>query len=108
MEEVLTKLEEQKKAAADLAKAEKEAAKAEADAKVWFFVFVLFCFLFGFFFFFFVISSTPPTPQASLDELHAQEKAVADKIANLEKKSQEGGVVSRNKAKAELEQVCFH
>ena len=40
-----------------------------------------------------------------MDELHAQEKALADKIASLEKKSEEGGVVSRNRAKAELEQV---
>jgi hypothetical protein len=40
-----------------------------------------------------------------LEELHAQEKALADKIADLEKRSEEGGVVSRNKAKAELEQV---
>eukprot|EP00009_Paramoeba_aestuarina_P017790 CAMPEP_0201542652 /NCGR_PEP_ID=MMETSP0161_2-20130828/72152_1 /ASSEMBLY_ACC=CAM_ASM_000251 /TAXON_ID=180227 /ORGANISM="Neoparamoeba aestuarina, Strain SoJaBio B1-5/56/2" /LENGTH=301 /DNA_ID=CAMNT_0047950325 /DNA_START=70 /DNA_END=975 /DNA_ORIENTATION=+ len=56
-------------------KAEEEAAKAEAAAK------------------------------AALEELHAQEKAQADKIAELEKKSETGGVVSRNKAKAELEQV---
>mmetsp|Transcript_9913 Transcript_9913/g.13363 ORF Transcript_9913/g.13363 Transcript_9913/m.13363 type:complete len:315 (-) Transcript_9913:53-997(-) len=75
LDEVLAKLEEQKAAAARLAKAEADAAKAEAEAK------------------------------AALDELHAQEKALADKIASLEKKSEEGGVVSRNKAKAELEQL---
>lgn len=40
-----------------------------------------------------------------MQELQAQEKAVADKIADLQKKSEEGGVVSRNKAKAELEQL---
>jgi hypothetical protein len=43
--------------------------------------------------------------KAALEELEAQEKALADKIATLTKKSEEGGVVSRNKAKAELEQL---
>jgi len=75
LDELLTKLEEQKAAATRLAAAEAEAAKAEEEAR------------------------------AALDELQAQEKALADKIASLEKKSEEGGVVSRNKAKAELEQL---
>ena|SRR3990167_4865968 len=42
--------------------------------------------------------------EAALKELQAQEKAYNDKKADLEKKSEEGGVVSRNKAKAELAQ----
>jgi chromosome segregation ATPase len=75
LDEVLAKLEEQKAAAQRLAKAEADAAEAEAEAK------------------------------AALDELHKQEKELADKIADLEKRSSEGGVVSRNKAKAELEQL---
>jgi len=75
LDDLLAKLEEQKIAVAKSEKAELEAAKAEEEAK------------------------------AALDELHAQEKALADKIASLEKKSEEGGVVSRNKAKAELEQL---
>jgi len=75
LDDVLAKLEEQKAATVKLEKAEAEAAKAEEEAK------------------------------AALNELHAQEQALADKIALLEKKSEEGGVVSRNKAKAELEQL---
>ena len=43
--------------------------------------------------------------QAALAEVHAQEKAYNDKKADLEKKSQEGGVVSRNKAANELAQL---
>merc|ERR1712108_97898 len=42
--------------------------------------------------------------EAALAELHAQEKAYNDKKEALEKKSEEGGVVSKNKAKAELAQ----
>ena len=41
---------------------------------------------------------------AALAELQAQEKAYNDKKTDLERKSEEGGVVSRNKAKAELAQ----
>ncbi|KAH3765414.1 TolA protein [Pelomyxa schiedti] len=41
--------------------------------------------------------------KTALAELQAQEKAYTDKIETLERKSQEGGVVSRNKALAELE-----
>ena len=37
--------------------------------------------------------------------LSFQEKAYNDKIASLEEKSQNGGLVSRNKAKHELAQV---
>lgn len=43
--------------------------------------------------------------KSALAELQSQEKAYADKLSELEKKSQEGGVVSRNKAIAELEQL---
>src|SRR3990167_2283278 len=42
--------------------------------------------------------------EAALAEVHAQEQAYNAKKADLEKKSEEGGVVSRNKAKAELAQ----
>jgi len=42
--------------------------------------------------------------ESALSELHAQEDAYNSKTALLEKKSEEGGVVSRNKAKAELAQ----
>merc|ERR1712232_879307 len=42
--------------------------------------------------------------EAALAELKAQEKAYNDKKLDLEKKSQEGGVVSRNKAANELAQ----
>jgi len=42
--------------------------------------------------------------EAALAEVHAQEKAYNDKKESLEKKSQEGGVVSRNKAANELAQ----
>jgi hypothetical protein len=42
--------------------------------------------------------------KAAAAELEAQENAYKQRIADLEKKSEEGGVVSRNKAKAELEQ----
>eukprot|EP01107_Rhizomastix_libera_P002526 TRINITY_DN1442_c0_g1_i1.p1 TRINITY_DN1442_c0_g1~~TRINITY_DN1442_c0_g1_i1.p1 ORF type:complete len:299 (-),score=107.40 TRINITY_DN1442_c0_g1_i1:83-979(-) len=43
--------------------------------------------------------------KAALEELHNQEKAYADKKTDLEKKSQEGGVVMRNKAANELQQL---
>ena len=42
--------------------------------------------------------------EAALQELHAQEDAYNSKKSDLERKSEEGGVVSRNKAKAELAQ----
>merc|ERR1712232_1477366 len=42
--------------------------------------------------------------EAALQELHAEEEAYNKKKADLEKKSQEGGVVSRNKAANELAQ----
>eukprot|EP01105_Mastigella_eilhardi_P015192 TRINITY_DN345_c0_g1_i3.p2 TRINITY_DN345_c0_g1~~TRINITY_DN345_c0_g1_i3.p2 ORF type:complete len:210 (-),score=91.83 TRINITY_DN345_c0_g1_i3:64-693(-) len=43
--------------------------------------------------------------KAALDELRAQEEAYATKIADLEKKSQEGSIVARNRAANELAQV---
>lgn len=43
--------------------------------------------------------------KAALAELEAQEKAFADKKADLEAKSETGGMVSRNKAKNELQQL---
>jgi len=43
--------------------------------------------------------------QAALAEVHAQEAAYNEKKADLERKSEEGGVVSKNKAKAELAQL---
>lgn len=43
--------------------------------------------------------------QAALAELKAQEDAYNQKKADLERRSEEGGVVSRNKAKAELAQL---
>jgi len=42
--------------------------------------------------------------EVALSALHAEEKAYNDKKIELEKRSEEGGVVSRNKAKAELAQ----
>jgi len=41
--------------------------------------------------------------KAALDDLHAQEAAYNNKTEELKKKSEQGGIVSRNKAKAELE-----
>lgn len=41
---------------------------------------------------------------AALAELHAQEKAFNDRTEDLKRKSEEGGIVSRNRAKNELEQ----
>merc|ERR1711879_555469 len=43
--------------------------------------------------------------EAALAEVKAQEDAYNGKIADCEKRSEEGGVVSRNKAKAELAQL---
>jgi len=43
--------------------------------------------------------------QAALAEVHAQEAEYHGKIADAERRSEEGGVVSRNKAKAELAQL---
>jgi len=42
--------------------------------------------------------------QKSLDEVHAQENAYNNRTNELKKKTEEGGVVSQNKAKAELAQ----
>jgi len=42
--------------------------------------------------------------EAALAEVHAQEEAYNNKKAELERKSEEGGVVSKNRAKAELAQ----
>lgn len=75
LDDVLARLEAQKEAARLSAEAEKAAQAAEQAAK------------------------------EALAELQAQEKAFQDKLADLEKKSNEGGVVSRNRAKAELEQL---
>eukprot|EP01089_Gocevia_fonbrunei_P012810 TRINITY_DN3122_c0_g2_i1.p1 TRINITY_DN3122_c0_g2~~TRINITY_DN3122_c0_g2_i1.p1 ORF type:complete len:229 (+),score=92.19 TRINITY_DN3122_c0_g2_i1:125-811(+) len=41
--------------------------------------------------------------QAAIDDLHSQEQAYKNKTEDLKKKSEEGGAVSRNRAKAELE-----
>jgi len=41
----------------------------------------------------------------ALAQLEGEEKAYNDRISDLEKRSQEGGIVSRNKAKNELEQA---
>src|SRR3990167_191286 len=43
--------------------------------------------------------------QAALDEVHNQESAYHGKIADCERRSQEGGVVQQNKARAELAQL---
>lgn len=43
--------------------------------------------------------------KAALAELEAEEKAFADKKADLQRRSEEGGLVSRNKAKNELQQL---
>merc|ERR1711862_880366 len=43
--------------------------------------------------------------EAALAEVKAQEDAYNGKIADCERRSEEGGVVSRNKAKAELAQL---
>merc|ERR1711941_73118 len=43
--------------------------------------------------------------EAALAEVKAQEDAYNGKIADCEKRSEEGGVVQRNKAKAELAQL---
>jgi chromosome segregation ATPase len=82
LDDVLKRLEDQKVLAANLAKAEAAAkvAKEEAAAAV-------------------------EEQKKAAAELQAQEQAFQKKIADLEKKSEEGGVVSRNKAKNELEQL---
>eukprot|EP00013_Stygamoeba_regulata_P022984 CAMPEP_0177645250 /NCGR_PEP_ID=MMETSP0447-20121125/9149_1 /TAXON_ID=0 /ORGANISM="Stygamoeba regulata, Strain BSH-02190019" /LENGTH=308 /DNA_ID=CAMNT_0019147721 /DNA_START=15 /DNA_END=941 /DNA_ORIENTATION=+ len=41
--------------------------------------------------------------EAALADLHAQEEAYNNKTADLKKKSEEGGVVSRNRAKVQLD-----
>jgi DNA repair exonuclease SbcCD ATPase subunit len=89
LDEVLQQLEHQKEVASKLAKAEKDAeaaVHAAQDAVK-------------------AAEDAVNEQKAAAAELDAQEKAYKDKIAQLEKKSEEGGVVSRNKAKAELEQV---
>jgi chemotaxis protein histidine kinase CheA len=75
LDDVLARLEAQKEAARKSAEAEKAAQDAEQAAK------------------------------EALAELQAQEKAFQEKLSSLEQKSNEGGVVSRNRAKAELEQL---
>jgi len=82
LDEVLAQLEQQKKVAAELAEAEKQAQAAKLVAE-----------------------EATNEQKAAAAELQAQEDAYNAKIATLEKKSQEGGVVSRNKAMAELQQV---
>jgi len=82
LDEVLEQLERQKVVAAELAAAEKEAKVAVAAAE-----------------------AAVAEQQKAADELQAQEDAYQAKIKALEKKSEEGGVVSRNKAKNELEQL---
>ena len=96
LDEVLDKLEAQKEVARKLAQAEKaaEAAVHAADEAV-------------------KVSEqavrasevAAEEQKAAAAELQAQEDAYQKKISDLEKKTQEGGVVSRNKAKNELEQV---
>ena len=96
LDEVLDQLEAQKAVAARLKAAEKDAEKAVADAEA-------------------AVKASDDAVKASevaaaeqkkaADELQAQEDAYQGKIAVLEKKSQEGGVVSRNKASNELAQV---
>eukprot|EP00211_Chloroparvula_japonica_P007796 CAMPEP_0119131118 /NCGR_PEP_ID=MMETSP1310-20130426/9491_1 /TAXON_ID=464262 /ORGANISM="Genus nov. species nov., Strain RCC2339" /LENGTH=314 /DNA_ID=CAMNT_0007121671 /DNA_START=57 /DNA_END=1001 /DNA_ORIENTATION=+ len=75
LDDVMKKLEASKKAAADAKAAEAAAAAAAEEAK------------------------------RSLAELQKQEEAYKNKCDTLRKKSEEGGVVSRNKAKNELEQL---
>jgi colicin import membrane protein len=82
LDEVLQQLENQKLVAAKLAQAEKEALAAVQAAE-----------------------AAVNEQKAAAAELQAQEDAYKKKIETLEKKSEEGGVVSRNKAKAELEQL---
>jgi DNA polymerase III gamma/tau subunit len=82
LDEVLEQLEKQKVVAAELAAAEKDAKAAVAAAE-----------------------AAVAEQQKAADELQAQEDAYKNKIDTLTKKSEEGGVVSRNKAKAELEQL---
>jgi multidrug efflux pump subunit AcrA (membrane-fusion protein) len=82
LDEVLKQLDHQKEVAVRLAKAEKEALAAVQAAE-----------------------EAVNEQKAAAAELQAQEDAYKRKISDLEKKSQEGGVVSRNKAKAELEQI---
>jgi len=82
LDEVLQQLEHQKEVAAKLSRAEKEAEQAVREAE-----------------------EAVKEQKAAATELEAQESAYKQKLADLEKRSGEGGVVSRNKAKAELEQV---
>jgi len=89
LDEVLQQLEHQKEVAAKLARAEKDAdvavhaaEQAVRDAE-----------------------EAVKEQKTAAAELEAQENAYKQRIADLQKKSEEGGVVSRNKAKAELEQV---
>jgi chemotaxis protein histidine kinase CheA len=89
LDAVLQQLENQKEVTARLAKAEKDAeaaVKAAQDAVK-------------------AAEDAVNEQKTAAAELEAQENAYKEKIAQLEKKSEEGGVVSRNKAKAELEQV---
>jgi len=82
LNEVMKALEHCKQTASAAAKAEVEAVNAENAAK-----------------------QAKAELEAALQELHAEEEAYNKKKADLEKKSQEGGVVSRNKAANELAQL---
>jgi len=89
LDAVLQQLEDQKVVAAKLAKAEEDARKAVSAAED-------------------AVRAAEEAvneQKAAVAELTAQETAYKNKIADLERKSEEGGIVSRNKAKAELEQV---
>jgi hypothetical protein len=82
LDDVLDRLEKQKVLAANLAHAEKAAKVAQDEA-----------------------AAAVEEQKKAAAELEAQEQAYKNKLATLEQKTQEGGVVSRNKAKAELEQL---
>jgi len=81
LEEVSKALQAVQKTASESAKAEIEAINAENAAK-----------------------AAKAELEAALAELKKEEDAYNQKKADLEKRSEEGGVVSRNKAKAELAQ----
>merc|ERR1711974_174335 len=82
LNEVMKALDEVKATASAAAKAETEAINAENAAK-----------------------RAKAELEEALKALHAEEEAYNQKKAELEKKSQEGGVVSRNKAANELAQL---
>ena len=82
LNEVMKALEAVKQTAAAAAKAEVDAINAENAAR-----------------------QAKEELEEALRQLHAEEEAYNKKKADLEKKSQEGGVVSRNKAANELAQL---